>query len=347
MVFVSIPSPSSGGVEIGPLNLRLYGVMIALGVLAAVWLAQRQWRSRGGDPEDITVIALWAVPAGLIGARLYHVITDWSRLYADSPQDIVKIWQGGLGIPGGIALGALVGAVVAHRRGLDWRTIADCVAPALPLAQAIGRLGNYFNQELYGRPTDLPWGLEIDSENRPVEYLDQETFHPTFLYEGLWNIGVMFILLWIDRRHRLKPGRLFGAYLGLYFVGRLWVESIRIDTATEILGLRVNIWLSLVMIVVSLIWVFWGGSPVAGEAPAVVAGDAAPDTTPARRAVDADASDAELDGTETAAGGDETAAGSDGTAASPAPGSDETAAGSDETAASPTAGSDETAAPDP
>jgi len=240
--------------------------MVALGVLAAVWLAQRQWRGRGGDPEDITVIALWAVPAGLIGARLYHVITDWNRLYADSPQDVFKIWQGGLGIPGGIALGALVGAIVAHRRGLDWRTIADCIAPALPLAQAIGRLGNYFNQELYGRPTDLPWGLEIHPENRPVEYLDQETFHPTFLYEGLWNIGVMFILLWIDKKHRLKPGRLFGAYLGLYFLGRLWVESIRIDTASEILGLRVNIWLSLVMIVVSAIWVFWGGSPLEGAA---------------------------------------------------------------------------------
>src|SRR5262245_6509837 len=222
--------------------------MIALGVVAAVELSRKRWRDRGGNPDDIGTLAIWAVPAGLIGARLYHVITDWNRLYADHPGDIVKIWEGGLGIPGGILLGVTVGLLVARHLGMNLPVGLDMVAPALPLAQAIGRLGNWWNQELYGRPTDLPWGLEIDPEHRQGGYESFSTFHPTFLYEMLWNLALCLFLLWIDKKRVLRPGRLFVIYILGYGIGRLWVEALRIDTATRIAGLRVNEWMSLVII---------------------------------------------------------------------------------------------------
>lgn len=254
-VLSSIPSP--GFNALGP--LRLYGLMIALGVLAAVELARYRWRQRGGDPDDITTIAIWAVPAGLVGARLYHVITDWNRLYADRPLDAFKIQEGGLGIPGGIALGVLVGLLVARSKGIRLGTGLDAVAPALPLAQAIGRLGNWFNQELYGRPTDLPWALQIDPQHRTAGYEAFTTFHPTFLYEALWNLALVALLIWLDGKRVLRPGRIFAVYVGGYFLGRLWVESLRIDTATEIFGLRVNIVMSLVGIAASAVFLVAGG----------------------------------------------------------------------------------------
>src|SRR5665647_3736196 len=161
--------------------------MIAIGVIVAVELSRKRWRDRGGNPDDIYAIAFWAVPAGLIGARMYHVATDW-RSYQGRWIDAFKIWNGGLGIPGGIALGVVVGLWVAHRRGLRFSSILDAVVPALPLAQAIGRLGNWWNQELFGRPTSLPWGLRIDVSHRPLQYISSTTFQPTFLYEMLWNL---------------------------------------------------------------------------------------------------------------------------------------------------------------
>jgi prolipoprotein diacylglyceryl transferase len=258
-LLASIPSPGSSTIDIGPLSLTAYGLMIALGVLAGIELARRRWRDRGGNPDDIGTIAVWAVPAGLIGARLYHVITDWNRLYADSPGDAIKIWEGGLGIPGGIALGVAVGVLVARRLGINLPVGFDMVAPALPLAQAIGRLGNWFNQELYGRPTDLPWGLEIDPEHRQAGYAAFETFHPTFLYELLWNLGLVVLLLTIDRRRVLRPGRLFVLYVMGYGLGRLWVEMLRIDTATQVFGLRVNEVMSLVLIAGSVVFLAWRG----------------------------------------------------------------------------------------
>jgi prolipoprotein diacylglyceryl transferase len=247
-LLTSIPSPGDSVIELGPLSLTAYGLMIALGVVAAVELCRVRWRDRGGNPDDIGTIAIWAVPAGLIGARLYHVITDWNRLYADSPGDIVKIWEGGLGIPGGILLGVGVGVYVAHRLGINLPVGLDMVAPALPLAQAIGRLGNWWNQELYGRPTDLPWGLEIDPQNRQAGYEAFTTFHPTFLYELLWNLALMTFLILIDRKRVLRPGRIFVLYVLGYGIGRLWVEMLRIDTATQFLGLRVNEVMSLTII---------------------------------------------------------------------------------------------------
>jgi len=242
-LLASIPSPSGNSIEIGPLDLRAYGLFIALGVVLAVWVARRRWEATGGDPDAIGDVATWAVPAGFVGARLYHVVTDWHR-FDDDLVGIVKVWEGGLGIPGGILGGALVGVWHARRRGYDVPTLMDAVAPAIPLAQAVGRLGNWFNQELFGRPTDLPWALEIDPEHRPAGYETVETFHPTFLYEALWNVALALFLIWLGRRRPMRAGQLFWLYVGGYGLGRLWVEALRIDTATRIAGVRVNIWVS-------------------------------------------------------------------------------------------------------
>jgi prolipoprotein diacylglyceryl transferase len=251
----SIPSPSFDRIELGPLNLRLYGLMIALGVIAAVWLMGRRLAERGwGTSDDASAMGMWGVAGGIVGARLYHVITDWHR-FEDNLGDIPKIWEGGLGIPGGIALGVLFGAYAGRRRGIPVLVQMSLAAPSLPLAQAIGRWGNWFNQELYGRPTDLPWALEIDADHN-ADYVDGTTFHPTFLYESLWNLALCGALLAIDRRfgNRLAPGKLFALYLVGYGVGRLWVEGLRIDPANEIGGLRVNQWMSLVIIAGGALW---------------------------------------------------------------------------------------------
>lgn len=239
-VTASIPSPSSS--RVGPFHM--YGLMIALGVIAAVELGRKRWRDRGGDPDDIYAIAFLAVPAGLIGARLYHVLTDW-RSYQGRWVDAFKIWEGGLGIPGGIALGVVVGLLVARHRDMRLSAALDAVVPALPLAQAIGRLGNWWNQELFGRPSTLPWAVRIDIEHRPLEYIRYETFQPTFLYEMLWNLALCALLIWIDRRRVMRPGNILPLYVGLYFLGRLWIEALRIDTASTIGPFRINIWLSI------------------------------------------------------------------------------------------------------
>jgi prolipoprotein diacylglyceryl transferase len=240
----AIPSPSFNALHLGRFQIRLYGLMIALGVAAAVMVAGRRWERRGGIPSDISGLAAWSVPAGLIGARAYHVITD-PELFKGRWLHVFAVWEGGLGIPGGLLAGVLAGVVVARRRGFRVGVLLDVVAPAIPLAQAVGRLGNWFNQELFGRPTGLPWGLRIDPAHRPVGFEHVATYHPTFLYEALWNLLLMGALLRIEQRFRLRPGRLFALYVGGYALGRLWVEALRIDHANTILGLRVNIWVSL------------------------------------------------------------------------------------------------------
>jgi phosphatidylglycerol---prolipoprotein diacylglyceryl transferase len=250
----SLPSPPSNAIHIGPLQVRAYGLSIALGVLAAIWIAQRRWSDRGGDPSDITRLAGWSVAAGLVGARLYHVITDYQR-FEGRWLHTVAIWEGGLGIPGGLIAGVLTGAWVAHRRGLPVAQLLDVVAPAIPVAQAIGRLGNWFNQELYGRPTNLPWGLRISPEHRPAGYEHIATYHPTFLYEALWNLALAGLLILYERRHPgARPGRLFALYVAGYALGRLWVEALRIDPASRIAGLRVNIWVSILALTASAAW---------------------------------------------------------------------------------------------
>jgi len=265
-LLASIPSPPGNGISIGPLELRAYGLAIAFGVLAAVEIARRRWAAQGGDPDVIGELAVWAVPAGFVGARLYHVITDWHR-FDDAPLDVLKVWEGGLGIPGGILAGVVVGVLVARRRGHHVAGLMDAVAPALPVAQAIGRLGNWFNQELFGRPTDLPWGLEIDLAKRPEGYERFDTFHPTFLYEALWNLALAGLLVWLGRRRPMRPGQLFALYVAGYGLGRLWVESLRIDEATRIAGVRVNIWVSGLTLVVALAVFAWRQRRPAAEAP--------------------------------------------------------------------------------
>ncbi|MDP9433740.1 MAG: prolipoprotein diacylglyceryl transferase [Actinomycetota bacterium] len=240
-VLASIPSPPSGVWYVGPFPLRAYALCILLGVVVAVVLGERRWVARGGERGTVTDIATFAVPAGIVGARLYHVVTSPAR-YLEEPVAALYVWQGGLGIPGGVLGGALAVWFVCRRRGLSTATFGDAVAPGVALAQAVGRLGNWFNQELFGRPTDLPWGLEIDPRFRPDRYADVLTFHPTFLYELLWNVGVAVVLLWADRRFRLGHGRVFALYLALYAVGRAWIEALRIDEATLILGVRLNDW---------------------------------------------------------------------------------------------------------
>ena len=288
-ILASIPSPSDNSIKIGPLELRAYGLAIALGVIAAVWIARHRWAARGGDPDDISRIALWAVLAGLIGARLYHVITDHQR-FEGRWLHVFAVWEGGLGIPGGLIAGVLTGAYVAHRRGLPVAQLLDVVAPALPVAQAIGRLGNWFNQELFGRPTDLPWGLEIDPAHRPAGYLNVATFHPTFLYEALWNLALAGGLVLWERHHPgSRPGRLFAMYVAGYAVGRAWVEALRIDPATRLFGVRWNIWMSAIAFFAAVGWLIfdsWRARQEAERKPAEAA-EAAEEAT----AVAADSGD--------------------------------------------------------
>jgi len=258
-MLASIPSPSSNAIEIGPIDLRAYGVLIALGVFAAVWLTSKRWESQGGDPMVIQQLAMWGIPAGVIGARLYHVITDFDR-FQGNYGEIPQIWKGGLGVWGAVAGGALAVLWVARRDGHDAPGLLEATAPALPLAQAIGRLGNWFNQELFGKPTDLPWGLEIDRERRPVEYAGEDTFHPTFLYEALWNLGLVAVIVWVVPRvwPNMRRGTSFAVYVFGYTVGRLWVELLRIDPATKVLGTRVNVWVSIIVGLTALTFVIRG-----------------------------------------------------------------------------------------
>lgn len=249
----TIPSPGSGSISIGPLELRAYGLMIALGVIAAIWLFGRRLEQKGlGTREDASSIGIWAVAAGVIGARLYHVVTSWSSDFSDNPLEILKIWKGGLGIPGGLIAGILVGLWRGKVRGLDVPAAANAAAPALPLAQAIGRWGNWWNQEIFGRPTSLPWALKVDDDVAiKAGHPPGTTFHPTFLYESLGNLAICGLLIWIDRRFTVRPGRLMAMYLAMYAALRFAVESLRIDKANEILGLRVNTWMSLIVFVLA------------------------------------------------------------------------------------------------
>ena len=256
-LFGALPSPSANSLSIGPLELRAYGLMIALGALTAVAWSRRRHAARGGDPEDMSTIALWAVPAGLVGSRLYHVATDW-RSFQGRWEDVPALWQGGLGIPGGLMAGVTVGVLVARRRGLSMAGAMDVMVPTIPVAQAIGRWGNWFNQEVFGRPTDLPWALEIDAAHRPSGYSEAATFHPTFLYEGLWNVALAVFLVRIERRGVLRPGYLVGLWVFGYGLGRLWVEALRVDQASLIVGVRVNTWMALAAIAVGAV-VTWTG----------------------------------------------------------------------------------------
>lgn len=258
VLLMSIPSPSQGVWYLGPVPIRGYALSIILGIVFAIWLGERRWVARGGRAGDVSDLAIWAIPFGLVGGRLYHVITDWQLYFGEgeNPVTALYVWRGGLGIWGAIALGIVGIWIGARLRGIKLLPLLDALAPGVLVAQALGRWGNWFNQELYGRPTDLPWGLEIDVANRPSQYLDVATFHPAFLYECLWNLGAFAVLVWLDRRFRLGHGRVAALYVMLYTAGRGWIENLRIDDVqmNDVLGLRLNVWTSIVLFVLAAIY---------------------------------------------------------------------------------------------
>lgn len=264
---LAIPSPADGVWYIGSFPLRGYAVAIIIGIALAIWIGDRRWRARGGAPGVVADVAVWAVPFGIIGGRIYHVITSPAAYFGDggNPVDAFKIWEGGLGIWGAVVFGGVGAWIGVRRRGIPLPPFGDAIAPGIAVAQAVGRWGNWFNQELFGRPTTLPWGVEIDLEHRPVDYLDVSTFHPTFLYESIWMLAVAGILVLVDRRWRLGHGRLFALYVALYALGRLPIELLRIDDANEILGVRVNVWVSIGVFVGAVVYLVISARRVPGR----------------------------------------------------------------------------------
>ncbi|SMY10948.1 prolipoprotein diacylglyceryl transferase [Brevibacterium jeotgali] len=257
-LLASIPSPAWSGFDIGPLRIHAYALCILVGIVLALWLTNRRWQARGGTEDDLWTLAVWAIPSGIIGGRIYHVFSTPAPYFGPGgdPVAALYIWNGGLGIWGAVALGVLVVLLVCRRHGFRFTSFLDAAAPGLILAQAAGRWGNWFNQELFGAPTDLPWGLEIDrtSPTWPDPSLPADTlFHPTFLYESLWNVVGCFVLLWAGRRFSLWRGQVFFLYLAYYTLGRVWIEALRIDDAEHILGLRLNVWTSIVIFVLGAV----------------------------------------------------------------------------------------------
>jgi prolipoprotein diacylglyceryl transferase len=244
-----LPSPSQGVWQVGPVPVRAYALCIIAGILVAIWVGERRFVARGGRPGTVADVAIWAVPFGIAGGRLYHVLTSWEPYFGEDgdPIRVLYVWQGGLGIWGAVLLGGIGAWIGCRRRGIALPVFADALAPGIALAQAVGRWGNWFNQELYGRPTTLPWALEIDPAHRPPETPDVATYHPTFLYESLWNVGVAVLVILVDRRFRLGHGRAFALYAAAYAVGRAWIEYLRVDEAPIVLGLRLNDWTALVV----------------------------------------------------------------------------------------------------
>jgi prolipoprotein diacylglyceryl transferase len=241
--------------------IRGYALCIVLGIVVAVWLSERRWVARGGKAGEMQDVALWAVPFGIVGARLYHVATDHDLYFGAgrSAWNILYIWHGGLGIWGGIAGGALGAVLCARRKGILLRPLVDVIGPTCLVAQAIGRWGNWFNQELYGRPTDLPWGLEIDPAHRVPGYEHYATFHPTYLYECVWNLAGFFLIIWLERRYRIGYGRVMALYVMVYTAGRFWIEQLRIDTVElhDVLGLRFNVWMSVIVFAAAAVYFVW------------------------------------------------------------------------------------------
>ncbi len=261
LVALTIPSPSQGVWHLGPLPLRGYALCIISGILVAIWLGERRWIARGGKSGEISDLAVWAIPFGLVGGRLYHVITDWQLYFGEdkNPITALYLWRGGLGIWGAIAMGALGVVIGARLRHIKLLPVLDAMVPGVLIAQAMGRWGNWFNQELFGRPTELPWGLEIDAAHRPAGYLDNATFHPTYLYESLWCVAAFGFIIWADRRFQLGHGRVIALYVMAYTLGRGWIETLRIDDVqmSDVLGLRLNVWTSIVLFALAAAYFMW------------------------------------------------------------------------------------------
>jgi prolipoprotein diacylglyceryl transferase len=269
-----IPSPSANGIRIGPFFLHAYGLAYVVGVSAAILICRWLWERDGGSRELVYEVAMWGFPAGLIGGRLYFDITSYSLMRQESGRHWwgwFAIWDGGLGIWGGILFGALAGIWVLHRRGANIPRFMDAGAPGILVAQAIGRIGNYFNQELFGKPTTLPWGLEISPAHRPAGYLQYKTFNPTFLYELIFDVALACLLIWLGRRGRFRHPAVFALYVAGYSAFRIFEESIRIDPSHRYLGLRLNFYVATLLCLAGLAW-FWriqrGGGWPGGSEPA-------------------------------------------------------------------------------
>ncbi|MGW3888554.1 prolipoprotein diacylglyceryl transferase [Micromonospora chokoriensis] len=263
----ALPSPSTAVWQLGPVPIRAYALCIIAGIVLACWVTERRLRQRGVAPGAVLDIAVWAVPAGIIGARIYHVITSPEKYFGagGEPMKAFAIWEGGLGIWGAVAGGAVGAWIAARQLGIPFGVVADALAPGLPLAQAVGRLGNWFNNELFGARTTLPWGLEIhrmdpdnpghalrDDAGQPI--LEPGLYQPTFLYELLWNLGVVALVLLLDRRLKLGRGRAFALYVMGYTAGRFWIELMRTDEANQILGVRLNVWTAALVFLGGLIY---------------------------------------------------------------------------------------------
>ncbi|QWW20500.1 prolipoprotein diacylglyceryl transferase [Schaalia sp. 19OD2882] len=258
----SIPSPSQGVWWLGPVPIRAYGIIIMVGMVIGVWWASRRYRARGGNPDVLVDAALWAIPFGIVGARIWHVLTHLQDYFGPGldPIHALYVWEGGIAIMGAVTGGALGVWIALRRAGARMGPVADSVAPALLLAQAMGRWGNWFNQELFGGPTTLPWGLEIDDAHLPAGYPSGTLFHPTFLYESLWNVAMICVLLWVEKRFRTKSGQLFALYLVVYPLGRFFIENIRLDEAYVFFGLRANAWAALGIFAVGVVLTWYLGA---------------------------------------------------------------------------------------
>ena len=254
-VLAYIPPPPTNGFHIGPLFFHFYGLAIAIGVLLAFWLARRRWQETGGNPADIEVAGIWAVVAGFIGGRLGYVSTHSGDFHGRWIH-VLFIWEGGLALYGGLTLGILTGIFVAYRRGLPVLLALDAAIPGIPLAQAFGRWGNYFNQELFGTPTTVPWALRVDPAHRPAKYQAFSTFHPTFLYESIWDLVIVGTLLWLSARHKLRTGSIVLCYLAMYAFGRFLLELIRTDTTYRLFGLSRNAYVSLAVVLGAGGWLY-------------------------------------------------------------------------------------------
>ncbi len=310
----SFPSPPQGVWHLGPIPIRAYALCIIAGIIVAIVWGEKRFQARGGQKGFITDLAVWAVPFGLVGGRLYHLATDWRTYFGPggNPIAALYVWNGGLGIWGAIALGGVGALIGARRRGIPLPAVADAIAPGIVLAQAIGRIGNYFNQELYGRATDVPWALEIynrvdpatgvpDLINGVAQGPPTELVHPTFLYELLWNVGVALVVVWADRKFKLGHGRAFALYVAAYTAGRFWIELMRNDEATHVFGVRINVFVAGIVFIGAVVYMIVARNRGPREDLVAIreaheaglsaaAGDAAEDgDEPSEKAVDEDA----------------------------------------------------------
>jgi prolipoprotein diacylglyceryl transferase len=295
---LEIPSPATGVWNLGPLPIRAYAMCILAGIVVAIWITQKRLADRGGKPGQVLDISAWAVPFGIVGGRIYHLITSPQAYFGEggNPWNAVKVWEGGLGIWGAIALGALGAYIGCRRQGVRFLDFVDSAAPGILVAQAIGRFGNYFNNEIHGAPTDLPWGLKVyewdqaaghavlGPDGNPVVL---GVFHPTFLYEAIFCVLLAWLLVALDRRHDFRRGQIFALYVAGYPVGRGVIEFMRTDDANHILGLRVNSWVSILVFLFGVfLYVWFGRRPVEDDEPE-------PDSDPEEPAVSAESQHSE------------------------------------------------------